>query len=71
MTVLSGGGSVCRCTQERGPFGALRARRRRNRTAPAPLRGPWTQSSGNLQRGRSAYVGVEMGESKRKSRFTA
>ncbi len=70
MTALVGGEVSADAPREKGPFGTLRARRRRNRTAPAPAARTLDPNQRKpLQRGRSAHMGVGIGESKRKSWF--
>ena len=44
MTALVWRGKCLRMRREKGPFGALRARRRRNRPLPAPMGIPSTDT---------------------------
>ena len=44
MTALVWRGKCLRMRREKGPFRALRARRRRNRPLAVPLRRPWTNT---------------------------
>src|SRR5713101_1444979 len=70
MTTLERREKCLRNRSEKGHLRALRAHQMRNRPLPAPLETPWTKTGLDLaERGRPAYTGVGIGESKRKSRL--